>query len=187
MTYLGVCPLELLLGLNYEWSDLRYQPRILAQVEFFLTVAVILPLSFVILGVRQHVAHIYVLHRLKNNRNQSVVVPINVEDNAIAVHIGVAKESRTSAKCFQSARLVTLCHSIKGDWKRHVKSGRNCSNTSFQCSDEVGNIRIPQCLPELSQDIQPVSLYISRDLPLQRVEQILQLIRRHIEVSLPFI
>jgi hypothetical protein len=32
-----------------------------------------------------------VLHRIKNNRNQSKVVPLDIENNAITVHIRVAK------------------------------------------------------------------------------------------------
>src|SRR6266498_5422435 len=106
------------------------------------------------------------------------------------------KESRTSAKFLQSARLVTLYHSIKGAsasgcfrqnprsrllliiltdalllqmipfWDRYVKSGGLCLITSFQGGDEVCDVCISQRLPELLHDLQPRSLHVFHDLPL---------------------
>src|SRR6266542_325068 len=63
----------------------------LRRSNFSLTVAVILPIDFVILGMRQHVTNVDVSHRLKNDRNQPIIVPFDVEDHAIAVHIRMAK------------------------------------------------------------------------------------------------
>jgi len=41
--------------------------------------------------MRQHVTNVDVSHRVENDRNQPAVVPFDVEDHAIAVHIRVAK------------------------------------------------------------------------------------------------
>ena len=41
--------------------------------------------------MRQHMAYVDVFHWVENNRNQPVVVPFDVEDHAVAVHIRMAK------------------------------------------------------------------------------------------------
>jgi hypothetical protein len=42
-------------------------------------------------------------------------------------------------------------------------------DSHLQLGAEIGDVCIPQRFPELLQDIQPVFLYIIRDLPLQSI------------------
>src|SRR5262249_20332629 len=50
-----------------KWATLQYQLRIFAQLEFRLAVIVIIPISLVRLGMRQHVARADVMRRAENN------------------------------------------------------------------------------------------------------------------------